>query len=379
MAQLHGICADAFQSIASDLSDQLDCGDEVGASICIIKDGETLVDLWGGHADADRTTPWSAETITNVWSITKTMSALCALILIDRGELDPYQRVAHYWPEFAANGKEAVEVRHVLSHTSGVSAWEQPISLDEVYDTEAAADRLATQAPWWEPGSASGYHLMCQGHLIGEIVRRISGQTLGEFFATHVARPLNADFHIGLDPAEYHRIAPVIPPTSYGLDLSQQAPDSVAIKSFTGPFIHPKATLTDEWRRAELGGINGHGNARSVARSQAAVSHGGEFDDVRLLSPSTIDLIFDKQSDGTDLVLLMPLRFGMGYALPQTSSIPVVPDGRRCFWGGYGGSMVINDLDNQLTFAYVMNNMAGDVIGSPRANTYISSLYAALG
>lgn len=378
MADIHGSLDDRFAALATVFAEQLDSGEELGASIAVIKDGETVVDIWGGYANPERTKPWAENTITNAWSITKTMTALSALLLVDRGHLDLYEKVAHYWPEFAANGKADIEVRHLMSHTSGVSAWAQPVTINDLYDLEKSTAMLAAQAPWWEPGTASGYHLLNFGHLVGEVIRRITGQSLGEFFTTEIAKPMDADFHIGLPPSEFDRVSNVVPPPPLPFDLSKIDPKSVAVKSFSGPRIHTKATWTDEWRTAEIGAANGHGNARAVARAQAVVSHGGEFDGVRLLKPETIDLIFDKQSDGTDLVLLAPFRFGMGYALPQPASLPVVKEGKRCFWGGYGGSIVINDLENHMTIAYVMNKMAGGLIGSPRSDAYVTSIYEAV-
>src|SRR5262249_35016046 len=291
----------------------------------------------------------------NVFSTTKTMTALAALVLVDRGELDLDAAVASYWPEFAARGKQGVKVRHLLSHTSGVSGWEQPITLEDVYDWDKSTALLAAQAPWWAPGTASGYHMLNYGHLIGEVIRRITGQRLGEFFAAQVAGPLGADFHIGLAPSEFHRVAKVVPPpanpTMPAFDPTKLDAGSVAYKTWTNPSAPLEASWTEGWRRADIGAGNGHGNARSVARLQSAVACGGHVNGKRLLSPRTIDRIFEVQSDGTDLVIGIPFKFGVGYSL-----VPV--EGRVCAWGGTGGSCVIIDVDRRITFAYVMNKMA---------------------
>jgi CubicO group peptidase (beta-lactamase class C family) len=221
-------------------------------------------------------------------------------VLVDRGELDVYAPVARYWPQFAANGKADIEVRHLLSHTSGVSGWEPPFNHDEVYDWDRSTSLLAAQAPWWEPGSASGYHDTSFGHLVGEVVRRISGTSIGRFFADEIAGPLGADFHIGLPEKDLARVSNVVFP-GYPFPEDPLAepldPDSVPAKTF-GPPFDLAAVATDAWRRAEIPAANGHGNARSVARIQSIVSTAGEVDGVRLLSPRTIELIFDQQSDG---------------------------------------------------------------------------------
>ncbi|MDY7104287.1 MAG: serine hydrolase domain-containing protein [Actinomycetota bacterium] len=379
MAEVQGRADEQFKGLGDVLSGLIDRGADLGASIAVTVEGEPVVDLWAGWADEARTRPWQADTITNVWSTTKTVTSLAALTLVERGQLDVYEKVATYWPEFAANGKEAIEVRHLMSHTSGVSAWAQPVTMDDVYDWETATSKLAAQAPWWEPGTASGYHALNQGHLVGEVVRRVSGRPLKQFVAEEIAGPLGADFQIGLADADLDRVANVIPPPPMELPGGPPAPDSVAMKTFTGPVSPGDVALTAGWRHADIGAANGHGNARAVARIQSVVANGGEVDGVRLLSPATIDLIFDQQSDGVDLVLGLPLRFGIGYALPQPATLPYIPTGRICFWGGYGGSMIIIDLERAMTIAFVMNKMQPGIIGSPSSAAVISATYEALG
>jgi CubicO group peptidase (beta-lactamase class C family) len=219
-------------------------------------------------------------------------------VLVDRGELDVYAPVARYWPEFAANGKAGIEVRHLLSHTSGVSGWEPPFAYEDVYDWDRSTSLLAAQAPWWEPGSASGYHNTSFGHLVGEVVRRITGTSIGKFFADEIAGPLEADFQIGLAERDFPRVSNVVSP-GYPFPEDPLAepldPDSVPAKTFGPPFDEVAEAATAAWRRAEIPAGNGHGNARSVARIQSIVSNAGEVDGIKLLSPRTIDLIFDQQ------------------------------------------------------------------------------------
>ena len=381
MSDVQGVSDGRFSGLRDLFTSQLASGEALGASLALRIDDEPLVDLWGGWAEESRSTPWHRDTIVNVWSTTKTMTSLCALILHDRGLIDVYEKVATYWPEFAANGKDEVEVRHLLSHTSGVSAWEQPIALEDLYDRETSTARLATQKPWWKPGSASGYHLLNQGHLVGEIVRRVSGRTLGQFFAEEVAGPLGADFHIGLDPQDFHRVSNIIPPPPLtdAVDFSTLDMEGVAAKSFTGPMVDAAMANTEAWRRAEIGAANGHGNARSVALVQSVVANGGSVDGVRLLSADTIQLIFEEQANGVDLVLGVPLRFGIGYALPQPETVPYIPDESGiCFWGGYGGSIIIVDTIRKLTLAYMMNRMSAGIIGSPTSAALIAATYDAV-
>ncbi|MFJ7217642.1 serine hydrolase domain-containing protein [Amycolatopsis sp. NPDC098790] len=376
MTEVHGTHDPRFAPVRDALRQNLAAGEELGASLVVDLDGELVVDLWGGFHDEARTTPWQRDTITNVWSTTKTVVSLAALVLADRGALDLHAPVARYWPEFAANGKEHVEVRHLLSHTSGVSGLEQPAVVEDLYDWDKTTARLAAQAPWWTPGTASGYHATNFGHLAGEVIRRVSGRSVKDFVAEEIAGPLEADFRIGAAEADRPRIAPVVPPPPAQFTPE---PGSVMARTLSGPAVDAAVANTPAWRRADLGAVNGHGNARSVARMLSALALGGTVGGVRLLGPDTIGLVFEEQANGIDLGLGIPLRWGIGYALPRPDAVPWVRDGRVCFWGGWGGSVIIADLDRRLTISYVMNKMAPGVIGSDRSTTYVDAVYAALG
>lgn len=368
-----------FGPVRDALARQLADGAEAGASIVVDLDGRTVVDVWGGVADVDRGTPWTGDTIVNLWSTTKTVTALAVLLLVDRGLLDPDEPVARYWPEFAAAGKERVLVRHLLSHSSGLSGWAAPFVTEQMYDVEASTRALAEQAPWWEPGTAAGYHAATFGHLLGELVRRAAGASLSAFVEKELTGPLAADFRYGARAADVDRIATVITPPSAAIPLDRLDPESPMYKTLLGPGIDPASANTAAWRGAELGALNGHGNARSVARLLRPLALGGQAGGVRLLSPSTIDLVTHEQSNGPDLVLGIPLRWGLGFALPETQTVPYIPQGRAAYWGGWGGSMIILDLDRRLTVSYAMNRMGGGIIGSERAESYVRAVYAALG
>lgn len=378
MAEIHGRCDSRFDAMREIMSANIDSGADVGASAAVMLDGELVVDIWGGWVDAERSAPWQEHTLTNVWSSTKTQMALCALMLADRGQLDLDAPVATYWPEFAQNGKGGVLVKHLMSHTSGVSGWDQPVTVADIYDWDASTAKLAAQAPWWEPGTASGYHALNQGHLVGEVIRRITGKKLGEFFRDEVAGPLGVDFHIGLAESDFGRVSNVIPPPPLPVDFTQLDPNMVVVKTFTGPAPGAEASWTKEWRQADIGAANGHGNARSLAIPQSAISNGGVVNGVRLLSRATIDRIFEVQAEGIDQVLMVPSKFGIGYGLP-TESMPFVPDRRVCVWGGWGGSLVINDLDNRMTITYVMNRMESGLVGDQRGSALVGAALAAVG
>ena len=298
------------------------------------------------------------------------MTALCALVLADRGDLDLDAPVAEYWPEFAAAGKGGVRVRHLLSHTAGLPTWDEPMATEDLYDWETATARLAAQAPRWEPGTQAGYHAVTQGYLVGEVVRRVTGRSLGTFFAEEVAGPLGADFHIGL-PAEHDpRVGPIIPPASV------PHPEATDPRNRPGnPPIPPEVANTVAWRRAEIPAANGHGNARSVAAVQSVLAGAGTARGVRLLSPAGCERVLQEQFRGVDEILGMPMRYGIGYGLAGGW----LPNPRTCFWGGWGGSMVLADLDARMTVAYTMNRMLDPAAGGDeRALLIVMAAYEGL-
>ena len=295
---LQGHTDSRFEPLRDVIEGNLASGAECGLSVTVDVDGRTVVDVHGGFADEARARPWQPDTIVNVWSTTKTVTSLAVLMLADRGLVDLDAPVAAYWPEFAANGKEQVLVRHVMSHSSGVAGWDAPFALTDMFDRERSTALLAAQAPWWEPGTASGYHALDYGHLLGEVVRRVSGKTLTEFVASEIAGPLGADFQVGAKPADWARCAQIIPPPPLPLDTTGLDPDSVLVKTLSGPPPDAAAANTDGWRQAEIGAANGHGNARSVARVLSAVTLGGTVDGVRLLSPETIGQVFPSRPTG---------------------------------------------------------------------------------
>lgn len=373
---LHGTIKPGFEPVGEAFLANFADGFEVGASVSVVHRGETVVDIWAGHTDLDRTTEWQRDTITNVWSSTKTMMFLVLLELADKGALSLHDPVRAHWPEFAANGKESVTVAHLMAHTAGLPGWDRPMQPSDFYDHDLCASALAAQAPWWEPGTASGYHAISQGYLIGELVRRVTGVSLGTYFRTTFAEPLGADFHIGT-PAECDaRISNVIPPAP--LALGGADPGSIPVRTFGNPVIDAAQSWETGWRRCESAAANGHGNARSLALLQSIVSHGGEAGGRRFLGAAGVERLFEVQAEGTDLVLGMPAKFGMGYGL-NSENVPISPNPRACFWGGWGGSLVVNDLDAQMTFAYVMNRMGAGTVGDLRSAGPLMATYAAIG
>ena len=374
--EIHGRCDEKFARVKDAFAKNFEDGLDIGASVAVTVEGENVVDLWAGNlVDADDK-PWQEDTIVNVWSTTKTMAATVMLMLADRGQLDFNEKVSTYWPEFAQNGKDNIQVRHIMSHSAGLSSLEEPIVFQDFCDHDKIAGLLAAQAPWWEPGTKSGYHAITQGHLQNELVRRITGKTLGAFFNEEVTTPLGADFHIGTPTSAYPRVGLLLPPepaADLGLD-----PESIMARTMTRPALDALVSRTEQWREAEIPAANGHGNARSVARIHSAIACGGEVDGVRLMSEEGCRKIFEVQTDGVDLVLGTPIRFGMGFGI-NSEYQPLSPNKNVCYWGGWGGSLAVIDMDEKMSFSYVMNRMLSGTTGDMRAANLLVPLYGSIG
>jgi CubicO group peptidase (beta-lactamase class C family) len=344
---------------------------DLGASCAVTVEGELVVDLWGGHRDLARRLPWEGDTLVNVWSTTKMMSALCVWMLHDRGALSVDAPMADFWPEFAANGKAGVLVRHVLGHTAGLPVFDEPVDDLAVFDWDACCARLAAQAPRWTPGEGSGYHAETQGWLLGELVRRVDGRTLGTFFREEVAEPHGIDFHVGLDPREHGRVADV---STLEAQLNEPADASLRPAGQASSRRSAGIVNTTAWRSAELPASNGHGNARSVALAMAPLANGGRLRGKTLLSPASIDRMFEVQAEGIDRMTGRPFKLGIGFGL-HGEGTPLGVNDRTLWWAGWGGSMCVVDVENRMTVAYAMNRMRGE--GDLRAPMVIFAAHAA--
>ena len=383
--EIHGICDEKFTRVRDALAENFATHGEVGAALAVMVDGEMVVDLWAGHADAAQSRAWERDTLVNVYSTTKGMTALCAHRLVERGLLDLDAPVARYWPEFAQGGKGELPVRYLLSHRAGLPALSEPLPPGSLYNWEVMTSALAKQEPWWEPGTKHGYHALTYGWLVGEVVRRISRKSLGTFFRDEVAEPLGLDFHIGLASNHDGRTAEVIPPVEADLEggfLSAilSDPESMSYKSFslTEEPIDLEQANTPEWRAAEIPAANGHGSARAVARVYGVLARGGELEDVRVLGASAIERAIVEQSDGLDAVLLLPSRFGMGFMLTQPE-LQLGPNEHAFGHSGLGGSLGFADPDAKLGFGYTMNKMivSADLV-DPRWPAMFDAVYGSL-
>ncbi|MGW4230272.1 serine hydrolase domain-containing protein [Streptomyces sp. NPDC004980] len=383
MPHIHGHCDDRFAAVRDAFAANFAERDELGAAVTVLLDGSPVVDLWGGWADKDRTRPWERDTVVNVWSTTKGPTALCAHLLADRGLLDLDAPVAAYWPEFAAAGKGSVRVRHLLSHRSGLAGLRDPHTLAELYDWELTTARLATTAPWWEPGTRSGYHAITYGFLVGEVVRRITGLLPGEFLRQEITGPLDIDFTVGLPEKDAGRVAELVQPRT---DAREQAAlfarmEPVAIASILNPVTGTAAANTPEWRAAEIPAANGHGTARAVAALYGIVAGRGSLHGRRVLSEEAAERIREGQGSCRDLVLgegfTHDTELGLGLWLSGPNG-SYGPNPRAVGHDGAGGSCGLADPEAGVSLGYVMNRMGPHIADDPRKMALVDALYGAL-
>ncbi|MEU2857316.1 serine hydrolase domain-containing protein [Streptomyces mirabilis] len=382
--RVHGHCDARFAAVRTAFEENFRDRDELGAAVTVTLDGESVVDLWGGWADAARTRPWERETLVNVWSTSKGPTALCAHILADRGLLDFDAPVAAYWPEFAAAGKESVLVRHLLSHRAGLAGLREPHDLAQLCDWELTVERLAAQEPWWEPGARSGYHALTFGHLVGEVVRRVCGLRPGAFLEREVTGPLGIDFTIGLPEKEAERAAELVhPPVASSSEqaaiFAQLAPAAVA--ALANPLVGAAEANTARWRAAEIPAANGHGTARAVAALYGIFAGRGAYGSRQVLSPEAAERVREGQGSCRDLVL------GAGFEHETEAGLGLWLSGPNGSYGphprafghdGFGGSCGLADPESGLSLGYVMNRMGPHIADDPRKMALVDALYSAL-
>jgi CubicO group peptidase (beta-lactamase class C family) len=387
-SEIHGRVHEKFARVQDAFAKEFEDGNEVGASLCLTLEGETVVDLWAGSKDREGEQVWKRDTLANVYSTTKGITAIAAHRLVDEGLLDLDAPVARYWPEFAQNGKESLPVRWLLSHQAGLPALAKPLAPETIYDWDEMTRLLAEQKPWWEPGTAHGYHALTFGWLVGEVVRRIRGKKIGDVVREEIAKPLGAEFEIGFGPALDRRVAPLLqgplhppPPGKAGLDMLtqiQQNPEGMLARTFANPPLLTISPNSREWRAAELAAANGHSNAFSLARIYGALANGGEIDGVRLLSRDAIERARAEQVNGFDRVLPLTTRLALGFFLP-TEEEPLGPNPLVFGHGGAGGSFSMADPEQRLSFGYVMNLMhTGLWLVDPRPRRLLTAAYACL-
>jgi CubicO group peptidase (beta-lactamase class C family) len=385
--KIEGEVDQRFENVRKVFAENFERRGELGAAVAMVIDGRPVVDLWGGHFDKAKTRPWNRDTLVNVYSTTKGMTATCAHRLIDQGKLDPDEPVSRYWPEFAQAGKKDLPVRYLLSHRAGLPAVRKVLAEEALFDWDTMAAALAEQEPWWQPGTKHGYHALTIGWLVGEVIRRITGKGLGKYFREEIAEPLKLDCHIGLDAANDSRVSDLLASPPPGPDEpnlfveAMKEPEGATAKAFLNPPVLTKPNLvnTRSWRGAELGAANAHTTARSLARLYGSLARGGEIDGYRVVRPEALERFYAEQSYGPDQVLMqMPTRFSMGFMLSQPDAM-FGPHRKAFGHPGAGGSLGFADPQAKVGFGYTMNQMANGLLIDARASALIDAFYAALG
>lgn len=386
---VHGTFNPEFKRVAEEFEKNFAERGEVGASVCVVQNGKTVVDLWGGHKDESTEESWTEDTVSVVWSSTKGATALCAHILAERGLLDFDAPVAHYWPEFGQAGKADIPVQMLLNHQAGVPAISEPLPDNAFQNWDVMTAALAQQEPFWEPGTRTGYHALTFGWLVGELVRRISGKSLGNFFQDEVATPLDIDFWIGLPEEVEHRVARMItaePNTAS--PFSQAMSDPQAFQPFilnTGGYMENFDSRAGH--AAEVGAAGGITNARSLAKMYAPLADGGSLGGTKIVGSDAIHKMMNVSSaTGRDATLLVPTRFSLGFAKAVDSRRR--PTGYRdsCIVSedafghpGNGGSFGFAVPNERLSFAYTMNKMGQGTFVNDRGQSLIDAIYESIG
>jgi CubicO group peptidase (beta-lactamase class C family) len=386
MPQINGTVAPGFERVRDAFAANFEKHGDVGAACSVYHRGKKVVDLWGGLADVDSGRPWEEDSLVLVFSSTKGATAICAHLLAQRGELDLDAPVAQYWPEFAAAGKKDIPVRWLLSHRVGLPVFDRPLTVEEYLSWDTAVSLLAAQRPMWEPGSTFGYHAGTYGWLVGEVVRRISGKSLGTFFADEVAKPLGLEFWIGLPEDKEDRVVPMrsIELDDAGVDAQATTPrrrllldaardeDSYLSRPTT---TEPLDMNTRAFHATEMPAGNGITDARSLARMYASLVGDG-VDGVRLLNDKTIETATTEQSSGRDEVLWVDNRFALGFTLNSEDGNL----GQEGAFGhsGAGGSLGFADPKAEIGFGYVMNQMQLVATDDPRTLSLVAAIHESL-
>ena len=369
--EIQGTVADGFEAVADAFERNFAEHGELGAAFALYVDGQPKVDIWGGIADKSTGRPWTDDTLQLVYSTTKGAAAICVARLVEAGKVRYDDRVADHWAEFAANGKQDITVGQLMSHQAGLAYTTQQMTVDEIMAVTPVVEALAAQAPLWDPGTAHGYHALTYGWLAGELVRRVDGRRIGQYFADEVAAPLGLDFWIGLPESEEPRVsrlensAPPTDPESFALMMTIMGPGTPGFMALTmgGTMAAVEGGFNSRAVHAtEMPAANGITTARSLARMYAATI--GEVDGVRLIDDDTVTAVRAEQVSGTDRSLTMPTRFGMGFMLDGEFSMMLGPGS----FGhpGAGGSLGYADPESGVGYGYVMNQMAGSLAGDPR-------------
>jgi CubicO group peptidase (beta-lactamase class C family) len=373
---IDGQCDERFSRVLDAFAANFSDGQEAGACVAVTLNGKPVVDLWGGYTDRARRKPWVRDTIVNMMSVSKAVAGMCVHRVIEDGRLDAEAPVAKVWPEFAAAGKEKLPLKYVLDHRAGLPFLEETLPRGAAYDPPKMAASLARMTPIAPPGSEMAYHVLSQGYLLGEIVRRATGQSLGKYFAEHFARPLGLDYYIGLPRSEFARCAEFQVPADSSLQQGLDNPESPAGR-FWAQLAKGEDFNSDAWRSAEIPSANGHGNARAIARLFGTLACGGEVDGVRVMSRAAIDRMTTEQHNMVERFLKRHYHQASGVILNSPPVSWMGPSARAFGHHGAGGAIGFGDPDNKIGFSYAVNLFHSEP-GIPTRARLVEAVFASL-
>ena len=395
---IKGYCDPKFKKVHDTFSNAIASGFETGAALAIERKGEMIVNLWGGHQDANKTKAWKEDTLVNVFSVTKGVTATCISRLIDQDQLDPSKNVGDYWPEYSCNGKEDTKVSDLLCHRAAMFGFQDGIPAGSFQDWEKFTRQLQIQAPYRKPGISQGYHALTFGWLVGELIRRVDGRSVGRYFKEEIADPLNIDFHIGLTDSDFERCADMLMIARDKIKLPGEFLKYVPkfflpqrLQNFkkallSGDFLEAFQEREDDddnyvnspdWRMAEIPSANGHGTAKSLATLFGILSNGCTRDGISIMSEASLQNAITPHSDGPDSVLFgAPIKFGLGYELAQgiatVGNISPAFNNKMFGHAGVGGAVAFGDPDKGIGYGFICNEQH-----NPRALYRTSNLLTA--
>jgi CubicO group peptidase (beta-lactamase class C family) len=379
---VNGSCDPKFAAVREAFETNFRTEEEIGSCASVVVDGKTVVDLWGGWQDKACTKPWERDTIVCMMSVSKGVSAITFNVLLDRGLVELDAPIARYWPEFAQAGKEKIPVRYALDHRAGLAVCSEKLPPGSIFDWDVIVNSLARQKPLWEPGTQSGYHIHNQGFILGEIIRRVTGKTLGNFFREEIARPLGLDYQIGgLSQADQDRCAEVVPAIEGTLFAStSDAPKSMLAQAWNEWPVADRATVLNsrQWKVTEIPSGNGHGNARAVAKLYGAIARGGELGGIRVISENGVRQMTTEQHCLPEVMMGRPYHQALGLILNTPTVVWMGPNPKAFGHHGIGGSLGMGDREAKLAFSYGMNKWHPLHDNGPRARRLIEAIYKCL-
>lgn len=370
---IFGNCSPEYAALERAFESNFSERNEVGASLALVVDGKLVVDLWGGVKDPETGAPWQADTLVNVWSTTKGVTAACFAMLVSRGQLTYDTLVAQHWPEFAQNGKQDVSVAMLLSHQAGLCGFREPTTLEQLYDMTASAERLAAMEPFWVPGEAHGYHAITAGYLANELFRRVEGRSIQQFVADELHSKHGLELYIGLPRALAERAASIVAQPELSSVQTELELTAVQQAAMANPVLSPTLPNTDGWRAAEIPSANGFATARGLAALYGCMAGSGILDETAIMQPSVLAQASTPQASGVDLVMGMDVRWGCGFLCNSLNLYGTNP------WAfghsGWGGSFAFADPERKLGMAYTMNRMGADLVGDTRNLALMNAIY----